>query len=125
MAKKRIIIVEDDEEILSLLSKRLAREGHDLLTLTRGQGVVQKAKDFLPHLILMDIMLPDMDGADVVQELQKDNVTKDIRVIFLSGIVSKEEGSDGSLKVGDHEYPALPKPFTIEQLLSAINRYAR
>lgn len=122
MVGKKILIVEDEKEMLDLLAKRLAKEGYQVMALSQGQQVVAKTKEFQPQLILMDIMLPDIDGAEAVKLLQQDGATSGIPVVFLSGIVSPDEKKQISVKVGLREYPALPKPFTAEQLLIYVKR---
>ncbi len=123
MGGKKILIVDDEKEMLELVAKRLVREGYQIFALSRGQEIVAKAKEFQPQLILMDIILPDIDGAEAVKLLQEDNATSGIPVVFLSGIVSRDEKKEGSVRVGSVDYAALPKPFSVEQLLASIRRH--
>lgn len=121
MGNKKILIVDDEEEISELLKKKLLSEGHDVLKVNNGEDAFRRIKNFLPDLILMDIVLQDMDGADIVRQLQQDILTADISVIFLSGIVTEgEEGGLSMIKVGNREYAAIAKPFTIDRLLNEI-----
>jgi|SRR6185503_176833 len=123
MSRRKILIVDDDIDILTLVEKRLSIEGFEVLAVSRGREVIHRVVDFKPQIILMDIMMDDMDGADVVRQLQSDKTASAIPVIFLSGIVVKEDGgSEPTVKVGDRKYPALPKPFSGEQLLTAIRK---
>jgi len=120
MERKKILIVDDEEEVLLLLEKYLVREGYDVITAATGREAVIKARSLSPHLILMDIVLPDIDGPEVVKKLQEKHETSKIPVIFLSGIVSKEEGKEPDIKVGNDEYDAMGKPFLVKDLLKKI-----
>jgi len=76
-----------------------------------------------PDLVLMDIVLPDMEGSEAVRLLNEDPLTKDIPVIFLSGIISREEGTARpEINVGGRLYRAIAKPFTLAELLGEIKR---
>lgn len=121
MEEKTIFLVDDDEEIVSLLQKKLEMVGYSVVVLTKGEHVLQKAKMIVPNLILMDIVLPDIDGAEVVKSLQEDGATENIPVIFLSGIVTKEQNNAPSeVTVGGKTYKAIGKPFSAQQLLDEI-----
>ena len=123
MARKKILIVDDDKDILNLIEKRLLIDGFEVLKLSEGRYVLANVNEFQPQLILMDIMMDDMDGAEVVRQLQEDKKASAIPVIFLSGIVVPEDPTiPPSVKVGERRYPALAKPFSGEQLLSAIRK---
>jgi len=121
MAGKRIFIVDDEQEILDSLSRRLTQDGYEVITATGGQEAVRKIRDSSPDLILVDIVLPDIDGPDVVQRIRQAEPSLEIPVIFLSGIVSKEkDGYHSEIKVGGREYPAIAKPFPYEALRALI-----
>jgi DNA-binding response OmpR family regulator len=121
MAKK-IIIVEDDKELIDLLVPRLRREGYDVVGCQTGQSALEKIRMYLPDLVILDIMLPDMDGSEVARELQKEIDTAAVPVLFLSGMVSgdAEGGSISELNVGGFKYPALGKPFSPRELIDLI-----
>lgn len=123
MENKKVLVVDDEEKVASLIAKNLEMKGFKVTRALSGREAVSKAKMFLPDLILLDIILPDMDGSEVVQKLKRDAETRSIAVIFLSGIVTQEEGApDSEVQVGGEPYPALPKPFTIQQLLGKIEQ---
>lgn len=121
MEFKKILIVDDEEEILNLVYTKLLSSGFQAARAIDGKEAIQKARVFDPDLILMDIVLPDMDGPDVVKSLQKDPRLKNIPVMFLSGIVTKEQGSVAEINVGGKIYPAISKPFTFQELLREID----
>ena len=123
MKNKTILVVDDEEETLNLLYKKLEEQGYRVLKAASGTEAVQTAKAETPELILMDIMLPDIDGSEAVRLLRNDPRTEGAKVLFLSGIVSEDEGkSIVRLKVGGIDYPAIPKPFTFQQLIEEIRK---
>jgi len=119
---QKLLIVDDDEEILKLLDKKLLSEGFEIEIVSRGDEVTQKAVEFKPDLILMDIMLPDIDGPDAVLMLQENEKTANIPVLFISGIVASDSDMDSIVRVGERAYKAMAKPFTRDELLSEINK---
>lgn len=123
MVYKKILIVDDEEETLRLMDKKLTAEGYHVIRAKSAAEALQKAKSLLPDLILMDIMLPDKDGPAAVQILQTEPTIKDIPVIFVSGILSKADSEDVELdlKVAGRSYFAFPKPFTPAALLNKIH----
>ncbi|HPN88283.1 MAG TPA: response regulator [Candidatus Omnitrophota bacterium] len=120
---KKILLVDDEKEIVQLLDKKLSQEGFEVIKLSSGKEAVDKTKKYLPDLVLMDIMMPDIDGAEAVKLLQKDTLTRNIPVLFLSGILAPGSSSDTpqGITVGGIHYPALGKPFTAQQLLNKIS----
>ena len=124
MARRKILVVDDDKDILNLVEKRLSVDGFEVMKTSNGREVLSHVEEFRPEVILMDIMMEDMDGADIVRQLQADRKASAIPVIFLSGIVvaDNETGAGPTVKVGDQRYPALPKPFSGDDLLKAIRK---
>lgn len=121
MDPKKILIVDDEEEVLAIMIRKLDEEGFRVFSATSGEGALQKAKEEIPDAILMDIVLPDIDGAEVVRLLQADPVLAHIPVIFLSGIVSgMSEGAGGTIRIGEKVYPAIGKPFSFQDVLQAL-----
>ena len=115
----KVLIVDDDASILILLEKRLQNEGYQVIKAASGQEAVDKAKSFMPHLIIMDIMLPDIDGAEAFQRINADNETSHIPVVFLSGIVGAGEGRS-EINVKERNYPAVGKPIDFNVLLGLV-----
>ena len=121
MSFKKILIVDDELEMLEIVRKKLFLDGYQVLAATRGEEAVEVAMWDTPDLILLDIVLPDLDGPEVVKLLNENPVTADIPVIFLSGIVSRDEETKScEIKVGGQHYPAIGKPFTYKELLIMI-----
>ena len=121
MAAKLVLVVDDEKEVLDWLEKRLSSETYVVLMALTAKEALEKARRHKPDLILMDIVLPDMEGSEVVRILAGDSLTAHIPVIFMSGIVSKEdEHTQIELNVGGRFYRAVSKPFEFEELLKEI-----
>lgn len=96
MATKRILIIDDDVAMLRLFGDFLSKEGFEIVTANNGNDGVRLAIEKIPDLIILDVMMPGKDGGQVGRELLDNNKTKNIPVIFLTGLVSEEEvGKDG------------------------------
>ena len=119
----KLLIVDDEPQMLQLLRIELGTAGYEVMTAKAGREAVDKAKNLKPHLILMDILLPDMNGADVVKTLRADPLTKFIPVIFLTALMKKEEENiEQTIKVDDFYYDSIAKPLNPELLLNKIKR---
>ena len=81
---KKILIVEDEEVLMSLLQKKLTQEGYKIIIARDGEEGLEKMKETLPDLILLDILMPKKDGLEVMEEMQKDKQLKNIPVIIVS-----------------------------------------
>jgi len=90
----KILIVDDEKDIVDFFGRILLREGFEVLTTTSASESLRLADLERPDLILLDINMPEMDGGDVDQALQANKGTRDIPVIFLSGLITKEEEGD-------------------------------
>lgn len=123
MSEPKILIVDDEEDILTLLGKKLTECHFQVITSNRGREAVLKAKAQKPDLILMDIVLPDIGGPEAVKEIKRDPSTRHIPVIFLSGIVSREEEDT---RLGVHvdgvRYNAFAKPFAFQDLHAEVRK---
>lgn len=81
------------------------------------------ARRIVPDLILIDIILPDMEGPEAVRALGEDPLTRNIPVMFLSGIVTREqEGGSSDVRVGERRFKALSKPFSAQELMMEIRK---
>ncbi len=121
MAQKKILAVDDEEMILGLIAEILLRNGYEVVTAKSGGGAIKKTKKCRPDLIIMDILMPDLDGAETVKILQENPATRNIPILFISGIIIREEGAlETNFKVGGVSYTALAKPFNTQELLSAV-----
>lgn len=119
MDKKRILIVDDDENIAELISLYLVKECFDTEIAGDGESALEKFKEYQPHLILLDIMLPGMDGYDVCREIRK---ISNVPIIMLS---AKGEVFDKvlGLKIGADDY--MIKPFDSNELVARVQAVLR
>jgi DNA-binding response OmpR family regulator len=113
MSKNRVMVVEDDSDISTMLRIYLTGQGYIVDVAARGGDALAMTKKQLPHLIVLDINLPDMSGYDVCRELRTTTRTSHIPIIFLT---QKDERSDKliGLELGADDY--ITKPFDIEEL---------
>jgi len=113
MGKPRLLVVEDDIDIGNMLKIYFSGLEYDVDVAVRGSDALDKTKQVLPHLIVLDIMLPDIDGYEVCRTLRTSTRTSHIPVIFLT---QKDERSDKlqGLELGADDY--ITKPFDIEEL---------
>ena len=121
---KKILVVDDEEDALVPLSNILRRAQYAVITTTKGEEAIALSKQKLPDLIILDILLPDIDGGSVAEILSQEPSTAGIPIIFLTGILSKEEEllskQEGGRKSGKHYM--LAKPVTKEDLLQVIQK---
>ena len=119
MEKKRILIVDDDENIAELISLYLVKECFDTEIAADGEEALEKFKQYQPQLILLDIMLPGMDGYDVCREIRK---SSNVPIIMLS---AKGEVFDKvlGLKIGADDY--MIKPFDSNELVARVQAVLR
>ena len=116
--KKQILLVEDNERLRSNLLFVLNKEGFDALGAVNGSEALHAITKKIPDLIISDIMMPDMDGYELVKHLRESSETIDVPVIFLTAKATSEEQRNGMLH-GVNDY--LTKPVNIGDLLATIN----
>lgn len=88
---KKVLIVDDDLQTLELVGLMLEREGHTIIAQRTGLKAIKAAQEYLPDIILLDIMMPGIDGYDVLKKLKQDPKTSDIPVIIFSARSQSEE----------------------------------
>lgn len=122
MPNDKILVVDDEEDILELVRYNLTREGYNVLCASTGEEGLNTAKSKLPDLIILDLMLPGIDGLDVARSLKNDSNTKDIPIIMLT---AKGEEADivTGLEMGADDY--LSKPFSPRILIARIKAVLR
>jgi len=122
MSKGKILIVEDDRDIAEMVEYNLRGEGYETTTAFNGEDGVSKVKKERPDLIILDIMLPIIDGFEVCRILKKEQVTSDIPVIILSA-KSQETDKVVGLELGADDY--ITKPFSPRELIARIRAILR
>jgi two-component system cell cycle response regulator len=119
-AGKRVLVVDDSLAARELAEAKLESLGFSVLTAANGRECLQVARAEKPDLILLDIMMPGMDGATTAERLLDDPVTKDIPVIFLTSMISEREEKHRLGQIGGQLFVA--KPFDEERLMTAIKK---
>lgn len=116
--KKRILIVEDEVTILQLLTMVLAKEGYEVHTCLTGRDAIARMKEVRPHLVLLDVMLPGIDGRAVASIMEQDDELNGIPVIITSALVESE-----------HLFQQFPqvkafcaKPFVLKDLVIKVKQ---
>ena len=122
MSTKKILVVEDDEDIMELISYNLKREGYSVLKAAAGEEALKQTQSVLPEAILLDIMLPEIDGLEVCRRLKSNARTKNIPVIM---VTAKGEESDvvTGLELGAEDY--VVKPFRPKELIARLRAVLR
>ncbi len=120
MKKPTILIVEDSPTNIQVLGRVLKNEGYELAIATDGKEGLQVAMNIRPDLILLDIMMPVMDGIESCKRLKKYDQTKDIPVIFLTARGNADDIIDG-FKIGAVDY--ITKPFNSHELLARVKTH--
>lgn len=117
---KKVLIVDDEEDLLKMLYKRLTSSGYYVITATNGKDAIDLAKSQHPDIILLDLIMPKMDGGEVAAVLKEDPSTSNIPLILLTAMLSKEEEEKYDSMVGGHVAHA--KPINVEKLLEQMKR---
>lgn len=100
----KILIVDDDEKMITLYRDILSKEGFNVLTSTNGKDGLKLAVQEVPSLILLDVMMPEISGTDVIDSLMRNERTRNIPVIFLTSLVTEEEVFDSKGEIGGRLY---------------------
>ncbi len=117
-----IYSVEDDENIANIIKLTLQKQGYEVCVFYDGKSFFEAFENKKPDLILLDMMLPDISGTEIIKRIRKDNANDSVRIIVLSAksmVVDKVEGLD----LGADDY--LAKPFDILELISRVNAQKR
>jgi len=117
MAKK-ILIIEDDKFLRELIGQKLIKEGYDIVEAVDGEKGIKSAKDEKPDLILLDLILPGMDGFEVLTKIKEDARVAQIPVIILSNLGQKDDIEKG-LKMGAVDY-LIKAHFTPGEIIDKI-----
>ena len=122
MAKERILIVDDEKDILELISFNLEKEGYTVVRATTGEEALRIAQSAVPDLVILDLMLPNLDGLEVCRRLKQGDSTRDLPVLMLT---AKGEDSDiiAGLELGADDY--ITKPFSPKVLIARVRAVFR
>ena len=117
--KKRILVVDDEPDFTNLLKLTLESHGYyEVREENDAEAARAAAREFDPDLVVLDIMMPQLDGSEVAAALKQDPMTREVPVIFLTALVSKEDAPMGTCSSGGHTF--LPKDIRLEKLMRCI-----
>ena len=114
---KKILVVDDEPDVASLLTLMLKSQGYDVITARDGQEALEKARNQNPDLILLDVMLPKMDGYKVARMLKFDENFSHIPIILLTAKIQDKDRQTG-MEMGANDY--VTKPFDTTSLLAKV-----
>ena len=120
MNRKKILLVDDEQDILEIISYNLEKEGYHVFTASNGNEGIAKAKEILPDLILLDVMMPEKDGIETCQELRKIKELQKTLIVFLSAR-SEEFSQLAGYQAGANDYIVkLIKPKVLVSKVAAL-----
>ena len=116
---KRILIVEDELSIIELLTLVLSREGYEVASCQTGRDAINMIKEFHPHLVLLDVMLPGLDGAGIIKIMAEDEMLSNIPVLVTSALLESAHMFQ--------PYPQVKgfcsKPFVLTDLVAKVKKF--
>src|SRR5436190_21973610 len=121
-ARPRILVIEDERALTDVLAYNLKREGYEPIIVHDGQEGLRKAQMFLPDLILLDLMLPLLDGLSVCRELRAGERTRDIPILMLTAKAEETDQVVG-FSLGADDY--VTKPFSVKVLMQRLRALQR
>lgn len=119
MQKKKILVVDDEVMMTRMLKRNLEATGnYDVREVNFGAQALEACRRFMPDLIVLDVMMPDMDGGDVAAQLSQDSELENIKIVFLTAIVTQEEVPPTGADISGHVF--LAKPIKTSDLIACI-----
>ncbi|TVS19092.1 MAG: response regulator [Planctomycetaceae bacterium] len=113
--KRKVLIVDDDEELVELLSDVFAKDGRfDIRTANNGFDAGMLVREFRPDLVVLDVMLPDINGKEVCQRVRSDERLESVKIICISGMVEQDKIAE-LREAGANDF--MHKPFNVDRLL--------
>jgi two-component system alkaline phosphatase synthesis response regulator PhoP len=120
--KNKVLVVDDENDILEMLDYNLTKEGYEVFTANDGVSAVEAAREHLPQLILLDVMMPKIDGIETCRRLREVSKLKEVYIIFLTAR-AEEFTEIAAFEAGANDY--LTKPIKPRALLSRLAAYFR
>jgi len=116
--KRKVLLVDDDVELVELMTKVLEEDGRfEVRVATTGFDAGMMVKEYRPDMIVLDVMLPDINGKEVCHRVRADSTLEDVRILCISGMIEEDKVQDLKLSGADD---FLPKPFEIEDLIDRM-----
>lgn len=117
--KKKILVVDDEVRITKMIKRNLEADGaYEVEMENDSTQVLARAREFQPDLVLLDVMMPEMDGGEIAAALAEDSALHHVPVIFLTAIVTRDETGGSESEIGGRRF--LAKPVKTEELVAAI-----
>ena len=110
-----VLVADDDPDILLLITVTLERDGYEVVAARDGLGALKAAIECVPHLVLLDLMMPGLDGYEVTRRLRGERLTKDIPIVIVTA-AAEEQQAARALEAGADAY--MKKPFSPRELLA-------
>jgi two-component system, OmpR family, phosphate regulon response regulator PhoB len=110
-----VLVADDDPDILLLMTLTLERDGYDVVAAKDGLGALEAAVGRVPHLVLLDLMMPGLDGYEVTRRLRREPATKDLPIVIVTA-AAEESQAARALEAGADAY--MKKPFSPRELLA-------
>ncbi len=111
----RILVVDDEVDVCNIMKQFLSKKGYEVYTAFNGSSAVSKVKEVKPHVVLLDIRMPDMGGMEVLKEIKE--IDQAIGVIMLTGVTDEEEAAK-TFELGAYDY--ITKPVDFEYLQTVL-----
>ena len=122
MAKRRILIVDDEPDFTRPIKDYLERAGsYEVREEHKGAKAFYTAAAFHPELILLDVMMIDMDGSEVADQIRSEEALAKIPIVFITGVFTKDEAQERGGKIGGD--PFIAKPVSLREVLETVERY--
>lgn len=116
--KKKLLIVDDDQDLVELMSDAFERDGRfEIRTANNGFAAGMGVKEFRPDIVVLDVMLPDINGKEVCQRVRSDKALDSVKIICISGMIEPEKVADLRASGADD---FLQKPFTVDRLIDRV-----
>ena len=119
MTVKTILVVDDDPVDIKMIKTRLEKNDYAVVTANSGTEGIERAQEVLPDLIVLDILMPEMDGTEAYSHLKNDPRTSDIPVLFLTAVLTKKEEKLGA-NVEESFFNVIAKPFDEKEFIQRI-----
>jgi CheY-like chemotaxis protein len=121
VSKKRILLVDDEPALTRMMRLNLEQTGRfDVREENRGANALAAAREFMPDLIFLDVMMPDMGGDEIAEQLDEDPQLQRITYVFLTAIVTKRETGRGAAEISGKTF--LAKPVKRDELLAVVDQ---
>lgn len=113
--KKRILVVDDDQAICNMLEKFLSKKGYQAITALSGEEGIKKVEEERPHMILLDIKMPDLNGIETLKRIR--NIDKEVGIVMITAVKDDEVGKK-CIELGAYDY--ITKPLSLEYLENVL-----